>query len=219
MLKWKRLYMLRFITKLACAGFILALPLQAMQLQQEQFQAKKLKSLKVQALLKVALSPQISDEQINRLPQDLRKIARLIRGNQARANENDLGGAIWWLLKTRKDVLEVARTLARSAKVDPNLFVHDFWYTTDDIRLLISCCKDERSELYLLYAIPFQDNELLELIGKETLSEIVRDQLEGDGFLLQHLLRSVNGHKFDVDVKSKLEERICLAIAGHYIPF
>ena len=213
--------MLRFITKLACAGFIFALPLQAMQLEQEQeaqsnnqeqSQVKEVKSLKVQALLQVAQSPQISDDQINQIPQDLQKIARLIR-----KTEGDLGKALLCALKARKYILKVAQMLATSKVDNQNLFVYDFWYSLDDIRLLINCCKDEEDELNLLHAIRFQDNELLELIGKKTLSKIVHDELISTNgntgeILLRHLLISVNGHKFEAPVKDRIKSAIELVI-------
>ena len=146
---------------------------------QENKQVYKLKDLKIQALLKVAKCPEISDEQVEQLPQEIRKVARVIRSTQG-----DITKALFKAMEIRCNVLEVIRTLEKlkSEKLRFNFDSQNLLsesYSIDDIRMIIQCAssaividcncsvKDNDGTRLALKMCQASDAELLTLLIEE----------------------------------------------------
>lgn len=178
--------MIRYISKLVCIALVLILPIKAMGPQvediqennqiQEQRQAKDPKSLVVQALLKVARSPQITDEQIEQLPQEVKKVARLLRSVGGDATK-----ALHKAIKVRGDLLEVAHRLQRLQhnNIQVNLDTESLMeqsYSLEEIRMLIKCgavigdSVSDKARNALTQAIAIGDAELVKLLVDEKAS-------------------------------------------------
>lgn len=196
--------MIRYLSKLACMVLICMLPIKAMGPQvediQEQRQTQDPKSLVVQALLKVARSPQITDEQIEQLPQELKKIARLIS-----STHGDITKALFKAIEVRCDILKFVCKLEKlQSELRLNFNYQNLLfesYSIDDIYMILQCAssavvidcnskvKGNDGTKLLLKICKACDAELLMFLNKEQYKgsvdiiapndEVIRKRIEG----------------------------------------
>ena len=170
--------MIRYGVKFACMLLVLVLlveTIRAMQQEvqnQENSQAQDPKSLKIQALLAVVQSSSISDEQVVQLPQEIQKVAKLVK-----CMGGNINLAFFKAIQLRGDIFEVTHRIHRlkNYRMVPLALEFNFqqWleqsYSLEDIYLLMQCGVSvdrmmPSEQNYVINAINKHDKELINLL-------------------------------------------------------